>query len=102
MTRLVWHAWDAEILDPTPEYQDATPLYCNGPRIHEYLTEMHNVLSKYDTITVGELPATPTVQGVLPYVSAKARQLNMVFNFDTVASFRYRYGCLDNFVSREP
>jgi oligo-1,6-glucosidase len=28
---------DAEFLDPTSEYQDATPLYCNGPRIHKYL-----------------------------------------------------------------
>ena len=30
-------------------------MYCNGPRVHEFLQEMNNrVLSHYDLLTVGE------------------------------------------------
>jgi oligo-1,6-glucosidase len=75
---------DAEVVKPESEFQDATALYCNGPRIHEYLLEMNDVFDRYDMMTVGELPATPTLEGVMPYVSARGKQLNMVFNFDTI------------------
>ena len=42
------------------------------------------VFSKYDVMTVGELPHTPDPEQVLGYVDAKHRQLNMVFQFDLV------------------
>jgi alpha-glucosidase len=45
---------------------------------------MNEVLSKYDAMTVGELPNTHTVEGVLRYVSAAEKQLSMVFQFDLV------------------
>jgi glycosidase len=35
-------------------------------------------------MTVGELPYTPKVDDVLKYISAKERQLNMIFNFETL------------------
>lgn len=36
-------------------------VYANGPRIHEYLQEMNReVLSRYDTMTVGEASASPS------------------------------------------
>lgn len=60
----------------TPQY------FCNGPHMHKYLGEMNDVLAKYDTMTVGELPFTPDNKKVLKYVSAKAKQLSMVFQFD--------------------
>lgn len=75
---------DAPIIDPESEWQFAADLYCNGPRMHEYLHEMNDVLAKYDAMTVGELPHTHTVDHVLRYVSAREKQLNMVFQFDVV------------------
>ncbi|KAJ5476227.1 Glycoside hydrolasesuperfamily [Penicillium sp. IBT 31633x] len=75
---------NAPILDPKSDTQPAFSLFCNGPRIHEYLGEMNEVLSKYDAMTVGECPNTHTVEGVLRYVSAAEKQLSMVFQFDLV------------------
>ncbi|KAL4884960.1 glycoside hydrolase superfamily [Aspergillus karnatakaensis] len=75
---------DAPVLTPESDTQVAFSLFCNGPRIHEYLKEMNEVLEKYDAMTVGELAQTPTMEGVLRYVSAAQKQLNMVFSFDVV------------------
>ena len=48
---------DAPITVPNQQYQLGQKCYCNGPRMHEYLHEIYQkVLSKYDTITVGEMP----------------------------------------------
>lgn len=75
---------DAPVVDPETPYQPAGMVYCNGPRMHEFLAEMNAILARYGAITVGELPCTPDTQRVLKYVSAKAKQLNMVFQFDVV------------------
>lgn len=75
---------DAAITDLGSEWQNAGEMYCNGPRMHEYLTEMNEILSRYDAMTVGECPNTPDTKRVLRYVSAKEKQLNMVFQFDVV------------------
>jgi oligo-1,6-glucosidase len=74
---------DAPITDPGFYYQPASSIYCNGPRMHEFLREMNTkVLNNYDTMTVGELPYTPDPEHVLRYVSDADRQLSMVFQFD--------------------
>lgn len=75
---------DAPIIDAGTEWQFAAHLYSNGPRMHEYLSEMNVVLEKYDAMTVGELPHTHDVAHVLRYTSAREKQLNMVFQFDVV------------------
>ncbi|CAG9955572.1 unnamed protein product [Clonostachys rosea f. rosea IK726] len=75
---------DAPVTDPAAPFQPAAMLYCNGPRMHEYIGEMNDILTRYEAITVGELLDTPDVARILPYVSAAARQLNMVFQFDAV------------------
>ncbi|KFX99432.1 hypothetical protein O988_03872 [Pseudogymnoascus sp. VKM F-3808] len=75
---------DAPIGQPELEDQRAVDLFCNGPRMYEYLKEMNDILAPYDTMTVGELPNTPEVEKVLTYVSAKEKRLDMVFNFDAV------------------
>ena len=57
-------------------------VYANGPRVHEYLKEMNSqVLSQYDVVTVGEGPGVNIEHGPR-YVSAKEKELNMVFHFD--------------------
>ncbi|KAH8195992.1 hypothetical protein TruAng_009830 [Truncatella angustata] len=75
---------DAPVIDLKSEHQVAGSLYCNGPRMQEYLSEMNKVLAPYDTMTVGECPCTPDHSRVLQYISAAAKQLDMVFQFDVV------------------
>jgi oligo-1,6-glucosidase len=75
---------DAPIRQPEMFDQLAVELFCNGPRMFEYLREMNDIMKSYDVMTVGELPNTPEVAQVLSYVSAKEKRLNMVFNFDAV------------------
>tara|TARA_R110002003_G_scaffold384_1_gene19194 strand:- start:8482 stop:9054 length:573 start_codon:yes stop_codon:yes gene_type:complete len=72
---------DAPITDPQSEWQFAGYQYCNGPRMAEFLSEMNAILEKYDAMTVGECPNTPDMKRVLQYVSAREKQLNMVFQF---------------------
>lgn len=56
--------------------------YANGPKVHDYLKEMHReVLSKYDIVTVGEGPGVNLTHGPR-YVSAQEKELDMVFHFD--------------------
>jgi len=76
---------DAPVIDQGIFEQPASGLFCNGPRMHEFLREMNReVLNKYDTMTVGELPHTPDPEHVLRYVGSNDRQLDMVFQFDIV------------------
>ncbi|KAG6221720.1 hypothetical protein E4U26_005793 [Claviceps purpurea] len=75
---------DAPITDPKASFQPGGTVYTNGPRMHEFLGEMNQILSKYGAISVGELPFTPDTAKVLKYVSAQAKQLDMVFQFDVV------------------
>jgi oligo-1,6-glucosidase len=70
---------------PNPEGKRYVPggdYYVNGPRIHEYLQEMHReVLSKYDIFTVGEMPGVNVEQALL-YIGEDRNELNMVFQFE--------------------
>ncbi|KAF9730462.1 hypothetical protein PMIN03_002294 [Paraphaeosphaeria minitans] len=75
---------DAPVTDPESEWQFAGLQYCNGPRMREFLGEMNEVLARYDAMTVGECPNTPDMKRVVQYVSAREKQLNMVFQFDVV------------------
>ena len=56
--------------------------YANGPHLTEYLQEMNReVLSKYDTMTVGEATGTTLAQ-TNSLVDDSRHELNMIFNFD--------------------
>jgi len=56
-------------------------VYANGPRVHEFLREMHReVLSHYDLMTVGEAPGVPPELANL-YVGKNRNELNMIFHF---------------------
>ncbi len=55
--------------------------YANGPRVHEYLQEMHReVLQHYDIMTVGEGPGI-TAELANLYVGQDRGELNMIFHF---------------------
>lgn len=75
---------DAPIIVPLSEVQPAASLYCNGPRIHEYLQEMRReVLDHYnDLMTVGEVPHTYEEAEIRRYIEPDRRELDMLFQFD--------------------
>ncbi|MGB3183633.1 MAG: alpha-glucosidase [Cyclobacteriaceae bacterium] len=55
--------------------------YANGPRIHEFLHEMHEkVLKDYDIMTVGEGPGIDLDSGP-KYVGEDRQELHMIFHF---------------------
>ncbi|CAZ84064.1 unnamed protein product [Tuber melanosporum] len=75
---------DAPVTDPKEECQDGSMYFANGPRLHEFLQEMRReVLDKFDTITIGEMPFVTDPQEVLKCVKGR-RELDMVFQFDIV------------------
>ncbi|WP_423783673.1 glycoside hydrolase family 13 protein [Gibbsiella quercinecans] len=62
-----------------PEY-----VFANGPHIHQYLQEMNReVLSHYDSMTVGEAFGVTTEQAK-KFTDPQRHELNMLFNFDLV------------------
>ncbi|KAK3708867.1 hypothetical protein LTR37_011197 [Vermiconidia calcicola] len=76
---------DAPIKDPKDPYQPGHALYANGPELHKYLREINDkVLSKYDTITVGEMPFVNDSDEILRVVDAERKELNMIFIFELV------------------
>ncbi|KZT55102.1 glycoside hydrolase family 13 protein [Calocera cornea HHB12733] len=75
---------DAEITEPDEELQSAFSRYNHGPRVHEWLQELHaNVLDKYDAFTVGETSATNPEQA-MQYIrqDRNPKELQMIFNTD--------------------
>ncbi|KAF7563255.1 hypothetical protein G7046_g870 [Stylonectria norvegica] len=76
---------DAPVTDPSSPHQPAPEMWCNGPRIHEFIHEMYQeVLKPYNAVSVGELSNTPNPSQVVPYVSAGAQELDMVFEFSVI------------------
>ena len=62
--------------------QPAFRMVTNGPRLLEFLREMKaEVLSHYDTLTVGEAPLATTRQGV-EITNEQTGALNMLFQFE--------------------
>lgn len=82
---------DGEIREGMP-YGDGSAHYFNGPQIHNYLKEMNReVLSKFDIITVGEMPNVNVEQAKL-YTGAERNELNMVFHFEHVSLGDGKFG----------
>lgn len=82
---------DQRFLDAPPslgkdrKYHPGGKYYVNGPRMHEYLREIHDkVLVKYNAITVGEMPGVTDINEIIRTVGSKSGELNMIFIFDIV------------------
>ncbi|OMP85841.1 Alpha-glucosidase [Diplodia seriata] len=76
---------DAPTKTPGHQFQPGNQFFANGPRMHEYLKEIHEkVLSHYDTITVGEMPFVRDEDEIIRGVGAKENELRMIFSFDIV------------------
>ncbi len=70
----------------TTTYADTTPFVVNGPRVHEFLQEMHREVfaaRPAGLITVGETPAT-TIEHARLYTDPERAELDMVFQFEHV------------------
>jgi len=76
---------DADVSVKDNKYQPGDKYYANGPRLHEWLKEIRrDVLSRYDTLTVGEMPFVRDENEVIKVVGAENEELNMIFVFDLV------------------
>ena len=66
-------------------YGDAMPYFVDGPRIHEFLQEMHREVfsGREGLITVGEMPGV-TVEEAKLYTDPARREVDMVFQFEHV------------------
>lgn len=73
-------------LPPGASFGNGFPHYSYGPRIHEFLSEMHDQVfagREAQLITVGEMPGVTIDQARL-FTDANRRELNMVFQFEHV------------------
>ncbi|WP_273835702.1 glycoside hydrolase family 13 protein [Guptibacillus sedimenti] len=72
---------DAEVTDDSP-YQWGGDYFVNGPKFLEYMNEMNEqVLSKYDAMTVGEMPMATPEDGK-KYTNENDGIVNMLFQFE--------------------
>ena len=77
---------DAPVVAPDHEFQPGHMFYCNGPRLHEWLQEIYKeALSKYDTITVGEMPFVKDEKEIIQVVGEGRGELRMIFIFALVS-----------------
>lgn len=77
---------DAPIQLPKEKYQWGHCHYVNGPRVHEFIKEMHQSiqLSHHDLMTIGETPQTLDPASIAAYVLPQNTELNMVFHFELI------------------
>nr|WP_240511995.1 alpha,alpha-phosphotrehalase [Paludifilum halophilum] len=60
---------------------DGRKFYTDGPRVHEFMKEMHReVFSRYPIMTVGEMSST-SIPHCIRYTRPDSGELNMTFNF---------------------
>ena len=66
-------------------YADGSAAFLNGPRIHEFLQEMHREVfaGRDGLLTVGEMPGV-TVEQARLYTDPARGEVDMVFQFDHV------------------
>ena len=66
-------------------YGDGMPHFVDGPRMHEFLQEMHREVfaGREGLLTVGEMPGVTVEEGRL-YTDPARREVDMVFQFEHV------------------
>ncbi|WP_291056790.1 alpha-glucosidase [Herbiconiux sp.] len=70
---------------PGSLYGDGFPLFAHGPRLHEFLQEMHREVfeGRSGLLTVGEMPGVTPDEAML-FTDPARRELDMVFQFEHV------------------
>ncbi|WP_108651528.1 alpha-glucosidase [Dongshaea marina] len=70
--------------DIPEDTHDIGAFYNNGPRLHEFLQDIHaKVLSRYDCMTVGECPGA-TAEDALLLCGEDRRELQTLFHFEAM------------------
>lgn len=65
-----------------PERRAPQEVYAKGPRLHEFLHEMHReVLAPYDAVAIGEAFGV-TVDDSQLFTDSRREELSMIFHFD--------------------
>lgn len=59
---------------------DGRRFYTDGPRIHEYLKELHRDAGLGEALTVGEMSST-SLENCIRYTDPREKELNMTFSF---------------------
>ncbi|PCG93727.1 Glycoside hydrolase, superfamily [Penicillium occitanis (nom. inval.)] len=85
---------DGPVTNPDTPWQWGYTHYANGPRLHEYLQEIGQILQEYDAFSVGEMPFATTIEDVLKAVRFDRKEINMIFDFEHVD---IDHGKLDKF-----
>ncbi|WP_268762484.1 alpha-amylase family glycosyl hydrolase [Halobaculum gomorrense] len=71
--------------DPDWPYRGTLLLVPNGPRIHEYISELHDrVFAGEDLLFIGECVVETSVDEAARYVGPDGHGLGMIFHFDHV------------------
>lgn len=68
--------------DPSFPGWTGSDLYSAGPRLHEYLRDIGEILQKYNAFSVGEMPSVMDPKEVIKAVGWDRRELNMIFHFE--------------------
>ncbi len=74
------------VVAPGRQWGDGFPFYGGGPRIHEFLQEMHREVFREDRdnyLTVGEMPGV-TVEEARLFTDPARKELDMIFQFEHV------------------
>jgi oligo-1,6-glucosidase len=69
-------------MDSQSEYKPDWRQFSNRERVFDYLNELHDVVSPYDVLTVGEVGGGATLEEAIRYVGYDEHRLDMVFTFD--------------------
>ena len=59
---------------------DGRRFYTDGPKVHEYLKELHRDAGLDDVLTVGEMSST-SLENCIRYTNPQEKELNMSFSF---------------------
>ncbi|KAK9364969.1 glycoside hydrolase superfamily [Lipomyces kononenkoae] len=73
---------DAPISDPSSKYQNGAMYYASGPRLHEYLSEIGQILNQYNAFSVGEMAHVFDPNEIIKVVGFTRNELNMIFQFE--------------------
>lgn len=73
---------DAPISNPDSIWQNDAKYYACGPRLHEYLQRIGQVLKEYDAFSVGEMPEVNDCDEILKAVGFDRGELSMIFHFE--------------------
>ena len=78
---------DAPITAPGEKYQSGAEYYACGPRLHEFLQEMHDqTMSRYEGVAIGEMPWVDDENEVLKCVKRGRNELDMIFQFEMLVT----------------